>query len=730
MASQVSIVIKQTGASEVQTEIKNIGDTAEKQSGKIGKLSGALGNIASTAGGFVVGQGLTKLPGLISDSTQAASDSAESMSKAQTIFGDGFGAIDTFAKGAADNIGLSKKAAYDATGTFGNMFVQLGIGKDKAASMSTSMVGLAADFASFHNADISDVIDAQTSAFRGEYDALQRYVPTISAAAVEQEALRETGKKTSKELTDQDKALAVNALMFKNAGDALGDFSRTKEGDANKTRILQAKYEDLQAALGAKLLPIQIKVKEAILEAIPPAIALGQAFADKVGPPLERVANFLNDKVLPPLKRLGEWFVNNETAMQTAAVVIGTVLVAAFAAWAVSAGAAAVATILAAAPVLLVVAAIAVLAAGIFLLIKNWDDITKKVPALGTAFDAIKAGLIAFGAWIVSDFVPFVKKIYDATSEWVAKAIAWVKDHWGEIKAPFVAFGTWVTTTFVPYVKQIYDQTVYYINLGIQWVKDHWDEIKGVIEPGLKLLVTIVTEQLKLFKEAVINGGVLIKDQFKLIWDGISGAFSIFKDIFTGDWGKLKTDLVGLATDIKNDVLQGFRDLMDGITNLGGDFLSAGAHIGAQLIEGLKGAFEGAAGIASDIAGAIKDALIGAINHQVIDRVNGITIGLPDILGGYSWSPGIPYLSYARGGMVPGSGFGDSVPAMLTPGEYVLPRDVVDDIRRGQRGSGATVIELHIHGDIHLAPDQDPTVELQRFGYGFGRSLAANGVAV
>ena len=262
MASQVSIVIKQTGASEVQTEIKNIGDTAEKQSGKIGKLSGALGNIASTAGGFVVGQGLTKLPGLISDSTQAASDSAESMSKAQTIFGDGFGAIDTFAKGAADNIGLSKKAAYDATGTFGNMFVQLGIGKDKAASMSTSMVGLAADFASFHNADISDVIDAQTSAFRGEYDALQRYVPTISAAAVEQEALRETGKKTSKELTDQDKALAVNALMFKNAGDALGDFSRTKEGDANKTRILQAKYEDLQAALGAKLLPIQIKVKE------------------------------------------------------------------------------------------------------------------------------------------------------------------------------------------------------------------------------------------------------------------------------------------------------------------------------------------------------------------------------------------------------------------------------------------------------------------------------------
>ena len=40
------------------------------------------------------------------------------------------------------------------------------------------------------------------------------------------------------------------------------------------------------------------------------------------------------------------------------------------------------------------------------------------------------------------------------------------------------------------------------------------------------------------------------------------------------------------------------------------------------------------------------------------------------------WGP-TPQLGFASGGMVPGSGFGDTVRAMLTPGEFVLTKDIV-----------------------------------------------------
>jgi hypothetical protein len=57
-------------------------------------------------------------------------------------------------------------------------------------------------------------------------------------------------------LTDQEKALAANNLMFKGAGAAIGDFARTSDGAANKQRILTAELEDMKAALGEGLLPI------------------------------------------------------------------------------------------------------------------------------------------------------------------------------------------------------------------------------------------------------------------------------------------------------------------------------------------------------------------------------------------------------------------------------------------------------------------------------------------
>jgi hypothetical protein len=192
-----------------------------------------------------------------------ASDLNESMSKVNVVFGSSADAIQAWSDGAANSMGLSKKAALDAAGGFGNMFTQLGMGVQPAADMSQSIIGLAADFSSFSNVPVNQVLEAQSAAFRGEYDSLQRFLPLISAATVEQEAMKETGKSSAKQLTAQEKALAVYQLMLQGAGAAQGDFARTADQDANATRRASAEAENAAAAFGQKLLPVKLKLVKA-----------------------------------------------------------------------------------------------------------------------------------------------------------------------------------------------------------------------------------------------------------------------------------------------------------------------------------------------------------------------------------------------------------------------------------------------------------------------------------
>ena len=190
----------------------------------------------------------------------AASDMNESLSKSNAIFGSSARAIEAWAKTSARSFGQSQQQALENAASFGNMFRQMEIGVGSATRMSKSMVELASDFASFHNADITQVLQAQQAAFRGEYDAVQRFVPTINAAAVETKALAMTGKENAEQLTAQEKATATYRLILDGAGKAMGDFDRTSASAANQQRILNASLQNLAASLGAVLLPIFTKV--------------------------------------------------------------------------------------------------------------------------------------------------------------------------------------------------------------------------------------------------------------------------------------------------------------------------------------------------------------------------------------------------------------------------------------------------------------------------------------
>lgn len=252
---------------------KGAGDSAKSISSKLDGLSAGFSKTAGIGGGAfdaIKGSSLASAAGIGiaagavvkfgGQAVAAASGLNEQISKTQAVFGDSSNSILTWADDAATSLGQSKTQALEAASSFGNMFLQLGLTKGAAVDMSKSMTGLATDFASFFNTDPATALEAISAAFRGEFDSVQKFVPTINAAAVEQEALKEGLASTTKELTAQDKATATYHLLLNGAGQATGDFARTSGSLANQQRILKAEIADASAKLGQNLLPALTKL--------------------------------------------------------------------------------------------------------------------------------------------------------------------------------------------------------------------------------------------------------------------------------------------------------------------------------------------------------------------------------------------------------------------------------------------------------------------------------------
>lgn len=273
-------------------------ETAGAKGGKVAGDSLAAGFKKAMAFGGVT-LGAAAVGSFLKSAVGATSDLNEQVSKTSAVFKDSAGTIEAWAASGVDNFGLSQRAALEAASGFGNMFSQLGIGLDQSAAMSTRLVELAADFASFHNADISQVLEAQAAGFRGEYDSLQRFLPLINAATVAQRAMELTGKRTTAELTAQDKALATNALILEGAGDAAGDFDRTSDSLANKMRKLSAESENAKAKLGEALAPTISAVAGLLTDYGIPAFlkfgeVVGEGLADAVGFAIGALADFVS----------------------------------------------------------------------------------------------------------------------------------------------------------------------------------------------------------------------------------------------------------------------------------------------------------------------------------------------------------------------------------------------------------------------------------------------------
>ena len=185
-----------------------------------------------------------------------ASDFEESLNKVRVSFGSSSKSVEDFAKTTLDSFGLAEGSALNMAALFGDMGTSMGLTQKEAAGMSTTLVGLAGDLASFKDINIDIAQTALASVFTGETESLKKLGVVMTQANLKQFALEQGITKTIKEMTQAEKVQLRYNFVIAQSTNALGDYERTSDGVANSTRSLQESIKELGQQFGKELLPL------------------------------------------------------------------------------------------------------------------------------------------------------------------------------------------------------------------------------------------------------------------------------------------------------------------------------------------------------------------------------------------------------------------------------------------------------------------------------------------
>lgn len=200
---------------------------------------------------------------------ELASDLTEVQNVVDVTFGDSSGTINNWAKQAATSFGMSELAAKQYTGTLGAMLKSQGITSDSVVQLSTDLVGLAGDMASFYNLDIETAFEKIRSGMSGETEPLKQLGINMSVANMEAYALAEGIEKPWKKMSQQEQTMLRYNYLLEQTADAQGDFARTSDSYANQQRIMELTLQNLSAELGEKLLPVALEFTQMISASAP-----------------------------------------------------------------------------------------------------------------------------------------------------------------------------------------------------------------------------------------------------------------------------------------------------------------------------------------------------------------------------------------------------------------------------------------------------------------------------
>lgn len=185
---------------------------------------------------------------------ELGSNLAEVQNVVDTTFPTMSDQIQAWSENALEAFGLSETMAKNYASTLGTMAQSMGFTERQAYQMGTTLTELTGDVASFYNLSAEEAYSKLKGVFTGETEGLKSLGVVMTQTTLDEYALAQGIGKTTSQMTSSEKV----ALRYRYALNALskasGDFAKTSDGWANQMRVLQLRWQSIQATLGQGLI--------------------------------------------------------------------------------------------------------------------------------------------------------------------------------------------------------------------------------------------------------------------------------------------------------------------------------------------------------------------------------------------------------------------------------------------------------------------------------------------
>lgn len=251
----------------------------------------------------------------LGQSMSIASQLAEVQNVVATVFGDMSDKLDTFADKAIYDFGVSELAARQYASRYQAMGQAMGITDDDVAKanallveslegqkrqiegvtdnyaelgdtladMSINMTKLAADYASFFDADFEDVAQDMRSVLTGMAKPMYDYGISLREADIKQWALNHGINANMKAMTQAEKTMLRYQYVMANSAKVMNDYQITMNQWANVLRTIRQQFVKLGSIIGEGLIQVFKPALIAFREFLNTFISLTQKALNAVG---------------------------------------------------------------------------------------------------------------------------------------------------------------------------------------------------------------------------------------------------------------------------------------------------------------------------------------------------------------------------------------------------------------------------------------------------------------
>lgn len=244
------------GMEDSGDNVRKFGDEIDQAGGKVNIFGDVLkANLAADFIGDALEAATEKIKEFVTEGVEMASDLAESQNVVDVTFKNSSDNINAWAQNLSTSYGMSELAGKQFVGTMGAMLSSMGLTEQQVYDMSTSLVELTGDMASFYNLDHETAFEKLRSGISGETEPLKQLGINMSVVNLEAFAMTQGIDKAYDEMTQAEQATLRYNYILQATADAQGDFARTSDSYANQMRIMQLQMDNIKIAIGKGIVP-------------------------------------------------------------------------------------------------------------------------------------------------------------------------------------------------------------------------------------------------------------------------------------------------------------------------------------------------------------------------------------------------------------------------------------------------------------------------------------------